>query len=215
MSNNNSTLSTNLDFTPIIDVNWLWTIAICGIILLAFSAFYYRRGILIRSFSFIVFLLALLNPSLLSEERDYVNDVAVIIVDQSTSQKMERREQRTNTALTSLQEQIENMDMFELRVLHAPIDQTLTSRTDLFDALDQNLTDVPQKRRAGVIFLTDGQVHDIPKNENSFNDYGPVHVLLSGHKNEKDRQIVITNAPAYGLVGKNVTILSQRRIKHN
>ena len=83
---------------------------------------------------------------------------------------------------------------------------TLTNRTDLFGVLDQTLTDVPQKRRAGVIFLTDGQIHDVPKNKTRFESYGPVHALLSGKKNEKDRQIVVTHASAYGLVGKDITV---------
>lgn len=201
-----SSLSTTLHFTPILEPHYLWAIAIFGGLLLALSVFYYRRGIIMRSLTFAAFMIALLSPSILKEERDYVKDVAVIVVDQSTSQKIEKREERTDIALKSITKQINDMNMFDLRVIHAPMDSTLTSRTDLFDVLDQNLSDVPQRRRAGVIFLTDGQIHDVPQNEDTFNIYGPVHNLLSGHRHEKDRQIIVTHAPAYGLVGKNVTI---------
>ncbi len=201
-----SSLSTTLHFTPILEPHYLWAIAIVGGLLLALSVFYYRRGIIVRGLTFTAFMLALLNPSILKEERSYVKDVAVIVVDQSSSQKIGQRETRTSTALKSITKQIEDMNMFDLRILHAPTDSALTNRTDLFEMLDQNLSDVPQRRRAGVIFLTDGQIHDVPQNEETFNIYGPVHNLLSGHKGEKDRQIVITHAPAYGLVGKNVTI---------
>ncbi|PCJ97508.1 MAG: hypothetical protein COA45_09575 [Zetaproteobacteria bacterium] len=204
--NTQTSLSTTLHFTPLLEPQYLWAIAFLGSILLLLSVLYYRRGTIIRSLTFMAFMAALLNPSILKEQRNTIKDVAVIVVDQSASQDIGQRKSRTNIALKSLTKQIEDMDMFDLRILHAPANGTLQNRTDLFDLLDQNLADVPQRRRAGVIFLTDGQIHDIPQNEETFNIYGPVHNLLSGNRNEKDRQLIIMHAPAYGLVGKNVTI---------
>ncbi len=196
----------NLHFSPIIDISWLIAIAVFGAILLTISLRQYRRGALIRSLTFTVFMIALLNPSIIKEERSYVKDTAIIVVDQSTSQNIGKRMERTKTALTHLKEQIDAMGNFNLRIIHAPKENELTSRTDLFDRLDQSLADIPQKQRAGVIFLSDGQVHDLPKDESKLTSYGPVHLMLSGHKNEKDRQVIITHAPAYGLVGGEAVI---------
>ncbi len=204
--NANTSLTTTLHFTPYLDTVWIALIAVIGLGLLVASAFIYRRGLMLRVIAYIAFTLALLNPSLLREERNYVKDVAVIVVDRSTSQTMQQRTQTTNNVLEYLKSEINDSGQFELRVIEAPKNALLTNRTDLFDALDQSLSDVPKKRRAGVIFITDGQVHDVPKIADEFDAYGPVHVILSGKKNEKDRQIVIENAPAYGLVGKNITI---------
>lgn len=204
--NTQSGLSTTLHFTPILDPQYLWGMAIMGGLLFVISIFYYPRGIIMRTLTFAAFMIAILNPSIIKEERNYVKDVAVIVVDKSSSQNIEQREKRTNTALSSITKQIEDMNMFDLRVIHAPASDELTNKTELFKILDQNLKDVPKKRRAGVVFITDGQIHDVPQNKDLYNIYGPVHSLLSGHKNEKDRQIVITHAPAYGLVGKDVTI---------
>ena len=88
-----------------------------------------------------------------------------------------------------------------------PLNNPATAReTKLFEAVDQALADVPVARRAGIILLTDGQVHDVPSRLESVKDYGPVHTLLTGRKNERDRQLILTEAPAYGIVGQEVTV---------
>lgn len=201
-----TSFATTLHFSPLLDQGWLWIAIALGGLLFTLSVFTYRRALVFRFVVFASFILALMNPSLLQEERNYVQDVAVIVVDRSNSQNTEKRTERTERALVHLQKAIQDANAFELRVIEAPKDGTFSSRTDLFTSLDQALVDVPIKRRAGVIFLSDGQIHDIPKNENLYDSYGPVHALLSGKKGEKDRQIVVTHAPAYGLVGKDVTL---------
>ena len=201
-----NTLSTTLHLTPALGDMWLAGIIFIGCILLALSFVRYKRGIIMRTVMFIAFILALLNPSILKEDRNYVNDVATIVVDQSFSQNIENRKERTTEALSYLQKELKRTNAFDVRIVKAPKTGALFNRTDLFDALDQSLTDVPKKRRAGVIFLTDGQIHDIPTNEARMESYGPVHALLSGKKNEKDRQIIVTHASAYGLVGKDINI---------
>ena len=198
--------ASSIHFFPAVPVGWLIAAGCLGIILLAFSFMAYRRHILTRFLTFCAFLLALMSPSLLQEERDYVKDVAVIVVDESASTSFGQRKQRTEKALHYIEEQINATNRFDLRVINAPDDHELSSRTDLFGQLDQGLGDISKNRRAGVIFLTDGQVHDVPQNTELFENYGPVHVLLNGEKSEKDRQIVVTHAPAYGLVGKKVTV---------
>lgn len=199
-------MDTSLHFSPLLDGLWLWSAIGIGIAILIISIFTYKRALILRVIVFTAFILALLNPSLLQEERNYVHDVAVVVVDRSASQKMEQRTERTDMARDYVTKQIENTNAIDLRIIEAPKDGGYANRTDLFNALDQALTDVPIKRRAGVIFLSDGQIHDVPRNKDMFKNYGPVHVLLTGRKGEKDRRIEITQAPAFGLVGKNVTV---------
>lgn len=197
--------SMSLHFSPSIDPPWLWLIALIGGALFLLSLFRYKRGAVVRFLVFLVFMAALMGPSLLKEERNSTSDVAAIVLDTSESQKIGKRAERSQKALEYIQNELRDTNT-ELRIIEAPRQGEVSSRTDLFGALDQALADIPQKRRAGVIFLTDGQVHDVPKQEGKLSSYGPVHVLLSGERNEKDRQIVITKAPAYGLVGKDVTV---------
>ena len=76
--------------------------------------------------------------------------------------------------------------------------------TRLFAAIDRALADIPRARLAGVVAITDGQVHDIPP----ANPLGgtPLHVLIPASGEQTDRRIRIVEAPGYGIVGKPVTI---------
>ena len=72
------------------------------------------------------------------------------------------------------------------------------------------LVEVPPERLAGVVLLTDGQVHDVPAIESDKNlppELGgaPVHALIAGKKNERDRLIVMEQSPRFGVVGREVT----------
>ncbi len=200
-------LAASLHFTPIVDWPFLATLFAVGAALLAMSALYHKRGLGWRLFVFSIFMLILLNPSLLKEERNYTKDVATIVVDQSASQGFEKRTKRTQSALAYVQRTLKKENDFDIRIVHAPLDKALSNRTDLFSSLDQALADVPTKRRAGVIIISDGQIHDVPRDSEHYKDtYGPVHLLLSGRRDEKDRRIVVTSASAYGLVGKNISV---------
>lgn len=205
IENAHSQLATSLHFTPLIAEGYMLALSVIGITLLALSALYHKRTAPLRALVFALFMLVLINPSLLQQERHYTKDVAVILVDQSASQEFGEREKRTNEALSYLEEKLLKDDAFELRIIRAPTTGSLSNRTDLFSALDQAFADVPAKRRAGVIILSDGQIHDIPDHITR-DKYGPVHLLLTGNRNERDRRIAVTNASAYGLVGKTISL---------
>lgn len=78
--------------------------------------------------------------------------------------------------------------------------------TRLIDALSLALADMPRERLAGVILLTDGQVHDMPADAAALAETlglsAPVHVLVNGHRRERDRRLEVLRAPGFGLVGK-------------
>ncbi len=196
-----------IHFAPILPDSTLWMIALFALAFLLLSAALFRAGMVTRALCVTGFLLVFLNPSLVEEQREPVSDVAVVVADRSPSQKTGEREARMDKTLTYLREKLEARDGLDVRIIDAPLDSPATAReTKLFEAVDQALADVPAARRAGVILLTDGQVHDIPANVQTIKDYGPVHTLLTGRKNERDRQLILTEAPAYGIVGQEVTV---------
>jgi hypothetical protein len=59
---------------------------------------------------------------------------------------------------------------------------------------------------AGVIFITDGRVHDVPADAAALGFAAPVHALITGHSNERDRRVVLTAAPRFGIVGQTQTV---------
>src|SRR3546814_19283985 len=71
------------------------------------------------------------------------------------------------------------------------------------EAVREALVDIPDHRLAGVIAVTDGQVHDA---EAAAGVAGPFHVLLTGARGEQDRRLRIVRALSFGMVDKTVTV---------
>jgi len=195
-----------IHLAPLLPEPMMMLVISAVILLCLLSAIFYKRGLLWRGICGLAFIALLLNPSLIEQLREPVKDVAIVVVDRSSSQDNGKRTERTDAALKEIKAKLSGNDNLELRIIEAPQGTNLTRDTLLFSAIDSTFTDVPPDRRAGVIIISDGQIHDVPKDPEVFHAYGPVHLLLTGDKNEKDRQLVITEAPAYGIVGQNVTI---------
>lgn len=203
---NGTQAALTVHIAPLLPAGVMYGIAGVLAVLALLSLFVFRRGLAVRCLCAAAFMAALLNPSLVRELRESVNDVAVIVVDRSPSQDFGNRNTAADNALAALKPQMDALPGLETRVIEAPATGAKTAReTRLFEALEQTLSDVPEARRAGVIMLTDGQVHDVPDAAHH-DDFGPLHALLTGRKDEIDRQLVVTEAPAYGIVGQNVDI---------
>ncbi len=153
----------------------------------------------------------LVNPSLVAEKRSPLRDVAVVVVDESPSQEIGNRRQATEAALTALKERLGHEPDLDLRVIRAgkPQPGSGDDGTKLFTALNRTMSDIPRQRLAAIIMITDGQVHDVPAGSPAAvaKELGaPLHVLLSGHPGERDRRLVVHQAPSFGLVGKEVPL---------
>ena len=148
--------------------------------------------------------LALIQPSIVREQRDPVKDVAVVVVDRSPSQHFVGRTERTEQAVAALKTELARFPDLETRVVESD-NSPIGEETDLFSVRADTLSDVPRNRVAGTFLITDGEVHDVPKPA-SLENQGPVHVLLTGARDERDRRIEVIDAPGYGIVGNKVTV---------
>ncbi len=196
-----------LTFTlsPLVPMALLIGAAALGLVFLGALWWTRARGALWRTVAVLALLLALLNPSAVVEDRRPLPDVAVAVVDDSPSQNIGQRRERTEAALNALQDRLGHQKGLELRVVHAGSQQNSLSGnegTRLFEAVERALGDVPRSRLAGVIMLTDGQVHDAPEDAAAVHIPAPVHVLLTGDHHEIDRRLIVERAPTYGIVGK-------------
>ena len=145
-----------LHFSPFIDETWLIAVVVIGALFVAAAFWRSRRTLVFRAVTLSFFILILMNPSLLSEDRKGVDDVAVIVVDRSASQTMGQRQERTDRALAALKAQLDKVEGLDLRIIEAPEAGSLENRTKLFEVLDPAFASIPQQRRAGVIFISDG-----------------------------------------------------------
>ena len=151
----------------------------------------------------LILLTVMLNPSLIKELHEKTPDVALVVVDRSPSQMIGDRPAMTDAALGWIKAKLETRPDLELRVQETEggARQPVTE-TAIFETIDKALADVPSSRRAGTIVISDGRIADVPAALTP--NHEPVHLLMTGHKNDTDMQIHLLKAPAYGLTGKTL-----------
>jgi hypothetical protein len=165
------------------------------------------RGALWRAAGFLILAALLLNPAWVEERRQAIKDVAIIVADDSPSQNIGERAARRDAAVARLSAEAAAMPDMEVRVVRAAGegDKGL-DETRLFDAWSRAVADLPRGRLAGTILITDGQVHDVPRDFSAFAAAGPVHALITGRRDEIDRRLTVVQAPTFGLAGKTVEL---------
>ncbi len=105
-----------------------------------------------------------------------------------------------------LAERLGRIPGLEVRFVEAGQSDGETDGTRLFTALATALSDVPHDRVAGAVMITDGRVHDVPAEAAALGFAAPVHALITGHRDERDRRVVLVSAPRFGIVGQSQTI---------
>ena len=193
-------------FAPLISTPLLWAALIlaCALAVLLFVT--RSRGALIRTAALALIVLALANPSLTREDRDPLSSVAVVIVDKSPSQNFGDRMKQTEAARAEVVERLSHIPGLDVRVVEAGQADGETDGTRLFSALTSTLADVPSDRIAGVVMITDGRVHDVPTDASGLGFAAPVHALITGTKDERDRRVALIAAPRFGIVGQPQTV---------
>jgi hypothetical protein len=199
-------LNLGISFSPLVPTYIVWAAVAVAFAVSLLVVFGRSRGALVRTIALALFVLALANPSITREDREPLTSVAVVVVDKSPSQDFSDRTQQTEAVRAQLAERLGRLQGIEVRFVEAGQADGETDGTRLFTALSAALSDVPHDRIAGVFFLTDGRVHDVPTEAAALGFAAPVHGLITGHKNERDRRVVLTATPRFGIVGQAQTI---------
>jgi hypothetical protein len=187
-------------FAPTVP-GWLLA-AIAALCVLALVPALWRRarGVWLRVACFAVVLLWLAGPRLVRETREALPDIAVMVVDKTASMEVGNRAALRDAAAAKLTAEAARLPELDLRTVTVP--EGGHDGTRLFTALDRALADIPRSRLAGIVMLTDGQVHDIPATPPTV----PLHVLVPARGEQTDRRLRIVEAPTYGIVGHSVTL---------
>ena len=203
---------TGLSFAPLVPWEAVAVLAAISTLLLIFGMGRGARGCLVRLFVLAVLSLGLLNPHLESESRDVHPDIAFVVVDGSSSQNAGKRPAQRARAVAAVRNRLAKFDDLEVRMVEG---RETEEGTFLFGPLGRALADLPRGRYAGSVFITDGQVHDVPTLDEKRSDGSairrpeldaPLHVLLTGQPDERDRRLIVEKSPAFGIVGKKVTL---------
>ncbi|MGH6718404.1 MAG: hypothetical protein ACREER_03730 [Alphaproteobacteria bacterium] len=200
-----------IGFAPLIASGLLVVLALAAAAALGFGLAHRARGLGWRGLVLAALLAVLANPSLDREERRALPDLVVLLDDQSPSLAMPERRAAADDALAAIEAELGGLTDVEVRRVAvggasaAPPGGLPRSGTFAFEALGRALADVPTESVAGVIMVTDGQVHDAPSPETTEAAW-PTHALIAGRPGEIDRRLVIDQAPTYGLVDDEIEI---------
>ncbi|MEX1252609.1 MAG: hypothetical protein WEA77_15650 [Hyphomonas sp.] len=187
-------------------LGWPLFWGLAGLTVLAWTAYLALRGRawLTRALGLLLLCAALLNPSLIHEEREPLPSVAAVILDRSESMQFGDRTRAAEAAYRALTAKLAEDPTLEVRTLETnPGDDG----TYLHGALEGLMSDVPRDRIAGAILITDGQIHDLPDPERSEALIGPLHGLIAGDEDRGDRSVRIVNAPNFGIVGESANLI--------
>src|ERR1700732_453316 len=193
-------------FTPLAPSPVLWLAAAAIVVIAGLLLLGRARGAAVRVTALALVLLALANPSFTREDREPLSSVAAVVIDKSPSQNFGERTRETAQAQEALVDSLKKIKGLEVRVVEAGQADGETDGTRLFGALSSALSDVPVDRVAGAFLITDGRVHDITANAAALGFQAPVHALITGRKDERDRRIAISATPRFGIVGQVQTI---------
>jgi hypothetical protein len=185
----------------------LWVAIACAVAMAALLLSVRNRGAVLRMAALALLVLALANPSFTREDREPLSSVAVVVVDKSPSQSFGNRAAQTDAARAALIQRLQRIPGLEVRTVEAGEADGETDGTHLFSALGTALSDVPPDRVAGAFLITDGRVHDIPNDVSALGFAAPVHALITGQPDERDRRVALLTAPRFGIVGQSQTVV--------
>ncbi|NKX39346.1 hypothetical protein [Tritonibacter mobilis] len=192
-------------FDPL--VPWALLAALAGVSFVALGLAIWRRlaGWTLRVGAALVLLAALSGPVIQVEDRTPLSDIVIVAEDRTASQALSDRGEQMATARAELEEALAERANTEVRWITVE-DSPDDGGTQLMDALTRALADEPRARVAGIIALSDGQVHDM---ERAPDLPAPLHLLMTGRKGDWDRRLIVKNAPSFGIIGEPITLTLQ------
>ncbi|PZO66414.1 MAG: hypothetical protein DI498_07120 [Paracoccus denitrificans] len=192
---------TGLRFDPALPWWSVTALAVVALAVMLWALWFGLRGWLLRGLALAALALAVAGPVLERGVRQPLSDIVILMDDRSSSQTLPGRSAQTDAAVAKIARELDDQPNVETRRVTVSDD---ADGTLLGQAMTRAIAAEPEGRLAGVIAVTDGQVHDtaaIPKTVPA-----PVHVLLTGEPADWDRRLVVEEAPAFGLIGQPVNL---------
>ena len=198
--------ATALTFQPLLPEPLIWVLGVAAIIATVAAVVFGLRGSLTRALALAVLVLALLGPQLREEERDSLPSIAFLVTDRSESTTLEDRTAQIAEAAETIAAEMQSIGTprkpVEVVVVDAGTESEGKGGTNLVSALNEAAARVAPGQIAGAVLITDGQVHDANP---PVTFPAPVHTLVAGDEDGFDLRLALETAPAFGIVGEEVT----------
>jgi hypothetical protein len=198
--------ASRLGFDPLIPWLALWGLVGAAVFLWGVYVTLRGKAWLFRALAMTVLAVALANPQWIQEQREPLKDIVAVVMDRSESMNFRGRTETAQAAYDAIRKEIEADDSLELRIAET---DPGADGTDMYIALQSALSDAPRERIAGAVMITDGQIHDIPKDTRDAQKLGPIHAMIVGGDDEIDRNIEIQSAPSFSIIDQKVEMRVQ------
>ena len=191
-------MSLQIIFSPLFGW-WVAGPLVVGLFLvLIWAAFQQMAGWPYRLACGVILAAILFNPSLRTAGRELLPDQVLLIADRTISQTIGERSMQTDNAIALILERLQSFRNTEIIEVSTGMLGNGIDGTNLIRDIDTEAGKLDANRLAGIIAVTDGQIHD--------SDYAtslttPTHFLISGSRQQFDRTIRVESSPAFGIVG--------------
>ncbi|MGR3617206.1 MAG: hypothetical protein ACU0BB_14335 [Paracoccaceae bacterium] len=189
-------------FDPLLPWSVLAALAALTSIALAFAIWRGLSGWALRALAAIVVFGTLTGPVYQSEDRQPLEDIVLLVQDESASQNLSDRSTQTRDAAEEITTAL--LERGNTLIKHVQVgDSEGDGGTQLMGTLTEALAQEPRARIAGVIVVSDGQIHDMDRMPDS---PAPVHLLRTGRETDWDRRLIVENAPSFAIIGEEFTL---------
>jgi hypothetical protein len=188
-------------FDPLLGWPFIAALAVLAALVTGLALWRRLAGWALRGLGLVLILLALANPSLQTEDRDSLPDIALILSDVTGSNRLAGRPQQVETATAHLRAELARLGVEE-RIVTVP-DAPDNGGSQINTALEAALAEVPRDRLAGVFVVSDGLAHDPVAADLP----APAHLVQTGEAGDWDRRLIVRNAPAYGILGETLRLI--------
>jgi hypothetical protein len=197
-----------LTAAPLIPEAILIFFTVVSIAFVGFAFYKGLSGLWARSLFLLGLLAALMNPQLQEKQTDPINDKVLLVLDDSTSMTIGKRQNERDQAEQAIRAAYgATTDIKTIRVKTSPNNQGTKIETELAKAL----SDIDAREMAGIFLVTDGQTNNEGLNNENIAAIVPtgipVHLLLTGDKTLIDRRLIVEQAPEFALVDKPVDLV--------
>ena len=189
-------------FDPLLPWPAIWALTAITAVALFIAIWTRMRGWLLRAGASLALLALLAGPVVQNENTAPLSDIVIVATDETASQSLPGRPEQMKATTKELARVLEARPNTETRWITVP-DAADDSGTALMQAVSDALADAPRGRIAGIIALSDGQVHDADRVPDL---PAPLHLLMTGKDSDWDRRLAVRNAPAFGIIGEPITL---------